>query len=357
MIFILSVGKVFCSCSQTGDYKIGLDGNDGFRLYLDDKLIIDNWQKQTYNTKLANYHFDKDKMYKLKVEFFEPNGNGHIKLIWSAGIKNDWQQKIKEAVAVVSKASVAVIVTGIKEGEFQDRASLSLPGHQEELITAIAATGKPVVVVLTGGSAVTMSAWLNKVSAVVNAWYPGEEGGNAVAEILFGDANPAGRLPITYPISEAQLPLVYNHKPTGRGDDYNNLSGLPLFPFGFGLSYTHFEYSNLHVDKNNISKNDSTSVRFILKNTGKTAGDEVVQLYIRDLLSSVARPVMELKGFQRVHLLPGETKEIVFMITPESLSMLNESLQKVVEPGDFRIMMGASSRDIRLKETLSVVNF
>ncbi len=339
---------------QTGDCKIGLDGNDGFRLYLDDQLVIDNWQKQTYSTRLVNYHFEKNKTYRIRVEFFEPNGNAHIRLVWNAGIIDDWKDKIKEAVAIVSKASVAVIVTGIQEGEFQDRAFLSLPGHQEELIKEIAATGKPVVIVLTGGSAVTMNAWLEKVKAVLNVWYPGEEGGNALAEILFGDADPSGRLPITYPISEAQLPLVYNHKPTGRGDDYNNLSGLPLFPFGFGLSYTHFEYSDLRFDKDKIDTNESTTIRFNVKNAGDRAGDEVAQLYIRDLLSSVARPVMELKGFSRVHLLPGEVKEVSFVITPALLSMLNADLKKLVEPGDFRIMIGASSRDIRLKGTLKV---
>lgn len=344
----------FLKAPKTGSYKIGLDGNDGFRLFLNDKLIIDNWQKQTYSTKLVDFYFEKDKSYQIRVEFFEPVGNAHIKLIWNAGVTNDWEKKIKEAADVASKASVAIIVTGIKEGEFQDRAMLSLPGHQEELIKRIASTGKPVVVVLTGGSAITMNPWLSKVDGVLNVWYPGEEGGNAVADILFGDANPAGRLPITYPVFEGQLPLVYNHEPTGRGDDYNDLSGLPLFPFGFGLSYTKFEYSNLRFDKNNIDKNDSTIVSFTLKNIGVMQGDEVVQLYIRDLLSSVVRPVMELKGFQRVHLMSGEEKEITFSITPELLSMLNADLKTVVEPGDFRIMIGASSRDIRLKGILNV---
>ena len=341
----------FLQAPKSGKFKIGLEGNDGFRLYINDKLIIDNWQKQTYSTKLADYVFEKDKLYKIRVEFFEPNGNAHIKLIWNEGVNDDWKLKIKQAVAIASKASLAVIVTGIKEGEFQDRAILSLPGHQEELIKAVAATGKPLVIILTGGSAITMNAWLDKVDGVLNVWYPGEEGGNAVAEILFGDENPAGRLPVTYPVSEGQLPLVYNHEPTGRGDDYNDLSGLPLFPFGFGLSYTDFKYDNLHFEKNNIDKSDSTIATFTLKNTGSVPGDEVVQLYIRDLLSSVVRPVMELKGFQRVHLLPGEVKQISFAITPDLLSMLNADMKRVVEPGDFRIMIGASSRDIRLKET------
>ena len=344
----------FVKGPATGDYQIGLDGNDGFRLYLDDSLVIDNWRKQTYSTRLIKYHFAKDKLYKVKVEFFEPNGNAHIKLIWNFAVINDWKQKIKDAVAVASKSNVAIIVTGITEGEFQDRAMLSLPGHQEEMIHAVAATGKPMIVVLTGGSAIIMN-WLPKVQAVLNAWYPGEEGGNAVAAVLFGDENPAGRLPITYPVSESQLPLVYNHQPTGRGDDYNNLSGLPLFPFGFGLSYTNFEYSNLVFNKDSIAINDSTIVRCNIKNTGSVAGDEVVQLYIRDLLSSIARPVMELKGFERMHLLPGETKAVSFIINPQLLSMLDKELKRIVEPGDFRIMIGSSSRDIRLKKTLHVV--
>ena len=340
--------------SRSGIYKIGLDGNDGFRLYLNNRLIIDNWKKQTYSTQLTDFNFEKDKDYDIRIEFFEPMGNAHIRLIWNVGVDDNWKKKIADAVATAGKADVAIIVAGIHEGEFQDRAMLSLPGHQEELISKIAATGKPVIVLLVGGSAITMNNWLDKVNAILDVWYPGEEGGNAVAKILFGDHNPAGRLPITFPLSEAQLPLVYNHKPTGRGDDYNNLSGLALFPFGFGLSYTSFEYSEVELDKNNISKNESTIVRFKIKNTGKFPGDEVVQLYIRDLLASVARPVMELKGFQRVHLKAGETKEVLFTITPEMLSMLDKDLKSIVEPGDFSIMIGASSRDIRLKVILTV---
>ncbi len=345
----------FLRAPETGDYQIGLEGNDGFRLFIDDTLRIDNSSKQSYSAKLVNFRFEKDKKYAIKIEFMEPNGNAHIKLLWTVGVKNEWQQQIKEAIKIAAASSVAVIVTGITEGEFQDRASLALPGHQEDMINAVAATGTPVVVVFTGGSAITMNNWLPGVNAVLNAWYPGEEGGNAVAAILFGDENPAGRLPVTYPIAEAQLPLVYNHKPTGRGDDYNNLSGLPLFPFGFGLSYTKFAYSNLRFDKERIGKNDSVVIRFTVTNTGNVRGDEVVQLYIRDLLSSVARPVTELKGFQRIGLASGESKEVAFTITPESLSMLNANMETVIEPGDFRIMIGASSRDIRLKKTLTVV--
>ena len=339
---------------KTGTFKIGLEGNDGFRLYINNKLVIDNWQKQTYSTLLTDCYFEKDKQYDIKVEFFEPVGNAHLKLIWNINTPADWKQKIQQAVAIAKQSDVAIITAGIHEGEFQDRAILSLPGHQEELINAVAKTGKPVIVLLVGGSAITMSNWLNNVSAVLDVWYPGEEGGAAVADVLFGDYNPAGRLPVTFPVSEGQLPLVYNHAPTGRGDDYYDLSGLPLFPFGFGLSYTSFEYNNLYFDKNNISKNDSTTVRCTIKNTGSYAGDEVVQLYIHQTLASVAQPVIQLKGFQRIHFNAGETKEVTFLITPDMLSMFDKNMNSVVEPGNFNIMIGASSRDIRLKGILTV---
>ena len=196
---------------------------------------------------------------------------------------------------------------------------------------------------------------MNEVPAILDVWYPGNEGGHAVADVLFGDYNPAGRLPITFPVAEAQLPLYYNHKPTGRADDYMNLTGHPLFPFGYGLSYTDFAYSDINLSKTEIKATEIIDVRFKLKNTGVYAGDEVVQLYIRDLFASVARPVMELKGFQRIHLKAGESKQITFKITPELLSMLDINLQQIVEPGEFRIMIGASSRHIHLRETIKVV--
>lgn len=338
----------------SGKYQIGIEGNDGFRLYLNRKLLIDQWQKVSYRTVLADCVLEKGKQYDLRIEFYEPKGNATVKLVWNVRVSGDWSHKIKEAVAVARQADVAVVTVGIVEGEFQDRALLALPGHQEALIRAVAATGKPVVVLIVGGSAVTMHPWLDQVQAVGAVWYPGEEGGHAVADILWGRYNPAGRLPITYPLHEGQLPLVYNHKPTGRGDDYNNLSGLPLFPFGYGLSYSRFEYSNLKLSPDHIRSNDSTTVAFTLTNKGALDGDEVVQLYLRDVLSSVSRPVLELKGFRRVHLKAGESATISFVITPDMCSMLDKELQPVVEPGDFKVLIGTSSTDIRLSTVLTV---
>ncbi len=341
---------------ETGNFKIGLDGNDGFRMYLDNVLVIDRWKKETYRTQLVDFVFEKNKQYDIRVEFYEPVGNAHIKLVWNIGVVNHWEQKIEEALETAKKSDLSILVAGIEEGEFQDRAMLRLPGHQEEMINRLASLGKLVIVILVGGSAITMNSWLEKVSGILEVWYPGEEGGRAIADVLFGDYNPAGRLPITFPISEAQLPLVYNHKPTGRGDDYNNLSGLPLFPFGFGLSYTNFSYSDIKLDKKQINSKESVHVQFSVTNIGSNDGDEVSQLYIRDMLSSVARPVLELKGFQRIHLKKGETKTLSFLITPTMLEMLNDKMERVVEPGDFRIMIGSSSRELWLKDTLSVTN-
>ncbi len=344
------------SAPKSGTYQIGLEGNDGYRLYLDGKLLIDQWEKRSYHTRLVPFRFDKGKSYQIRIEFKEPKGNAYIKLIWNYDVPDNRATELSEALELAKSADVIIIAAGIKEGEFLDRAYLNLPGNQEQLILAMEKTGKPVVVLLVGGSAITMNSWFDQAAAVLNIWYPGEEGGNAVAQTLFGDYNPAGRLPITYPVHESQLPLVYNHKPTGRGDDYNNLSGEPLFPFGFGLSYTTFEYKDLKLSSKKIRSTDKVTATFSLKNTGDREGDEVVQLYIRDMLASVARPVLELKGFQRIRLKAGESREVSFEISPEMLQMLNAEMKTVIEPGDFRIMIGASSRELQLKETLSVIN-
>jgi len=339
---------------ESGSFNIGLEGNDGFRFYLNDQLIIDQWEKQSYHIRTVPVQLQKDKDYAIRIEFKETNGNAHVQLIWDLGVKDDHNVSIQQAVAMAKETDAVIVVGGIEEGEFRDRASLQLPGLQEQLIQELAKTGKKIIVVLIGGSAVTMTNWIDQVDAIIEAWYPGEQGGHAVARVLMGDYNPSGKLPITFPLSEAQLPLVYNHAPTGRGDDYNNLKGLPLFPFGFGLSYTSFQFSDLVIDKPVLKKGDSTFINLTVTNTGIREGDEVVQLYIRDLLSSVSQPVMQLKGFERIHLKAGESRKISFKILPEHLSLFDTDMNKVIEPGDFRLMIGSSSRDIKLKGTLII---
>ncbi|MBP1679015.1 MAG: beta-glucosidase-like glycosyl hydrolase, partial [Bacteroidetes bacterium] len=338
----------------SGKLSIGLEGNDGYRLFVNDALVIDAWEKRSYGRIMRELDVVRGRAYALKIEYRETTGFGKLRLLWDHGVDKGWRARIEQAVQAARKSDVAVVTVGIIEGESFDRAFLGLPGHQPELIRAVAATGKPVVVVLVGGSAITMDPWLDEVEGVLDVWYPGEEGGNAVADVLFGDYNPAGRLPITFPVAVGQVPLIYNHKPTGRLDYYYDLAGEPLFPFGFGLSYTTFAYSGLELDRESISKGDSARIRFTLKNTGSRDGDEVVQLYARDPISSVARPVIELKGFQRVHLRAGEARELSFTIMPSMLEMLDRNMKKVVEPGEFRILVGGSSTDIRLQGTLTV---
>ncbi len=338
----------------SGKFKIGIEGNDGYRLYLDDSLVLDRWRTVSYGTHLIDYKFVKDETYHIRVDYREPYSNGRIRLVWNCGLTNNSDAQIKSAVSAAAACDRAIVVVGLEEGEFRDRASLALPGHQEELIRRVAATGTPTVVVLLGGSAINMNSWIDSVDAVVDVWYPGEAGGDAVADILFGDVNPAGRLPITFPKAEGQLPFVYNHKPTGRGDDYYDLTGQPLFPFGYGLSYTEFAYSDLSISPAEVGTSDTAIVSFTLTNVGLRNGDEVAQLYLRDRLASVARPVQELKGFQRIHLNPGESRKLSFAITPDLLTMLDAQLKPTIEPGEFRIMIGASSRDIRLHGTLVV---
>ena len=334
--------------------RLGVEGNDGYRLYVDGRLLIDDWQKRSYGTRMASVAFAPHSTHDIRLDYYESTGNARVKLVWNAGMSDNWQVQIDSAVAAARASDVAVVVAGIEEGEFRDRALLGLPGHQETLINAVAATGTPTVVVLIGGSAVTMSNWLDQVGAVLDAWYPGEQGGPAVADVLFGDADPAGRLPVTFPVSEGQLPLVYDHQPTGRGDDYVDLTGQPLFPFGFGLSYTTFAYSDLRIAPDTIGAPGTATVTCTVTNTGGRAGDEVAQLYIHDVLASVGRPVMQLEGFHRLHLDAGESAEVRFVLGPDELHMLNRERRWVVEPGDFRVMVGGSSRDIRLRGFLTV---
>ncbi len=338
----------------SGLYRIGIDGNDGYRLYLNDSLLLDRHIPGSAGLHMAPWQFLEGDTCDIRVEYAEPLGNSHFRLVWDYLSVTEPVDEMSQAVKLAAECDLAVVVAGIEEGEFRDRASLRLPGRQEELILKVAETGTPVVVVIVGGSAVTMPAWIDRVSGILMAWYPGEQGGNAVADVLFGRYNPAGRLPVSFPQYEGQLPLVYRHKPSGRGDDYLDMPGRPLFPFGYGLSYTTFGYSGLQLDRDSIRIGDTTYASLKITNTGMIAGDEVVQLYIRDELASVARPLSELKGFQRISLLPGESKKLRFLVTPEMLTMLDKNLQKTIEPGTFRIMAGASSADIRQQTTLTV---
>ena len=280
----------------------------------------------------------------------------------------DEQAEINRAVANARQADVAVVVLGGGQrtcGENKSRTSLELPGRQLKLLQAVQATGKPVILILINGRPLSVN-WADKfVPAILEAWYPGSKGGTAVADILFGDYNPGGKLTVTFPKTVGQIPFNFPYKPASQIDGGKNpgpdgnmsrINGA-LYPFGYGLSYTTFEYSDLEITPKVITPNQKATIRLKVTNTGKRAGDEVVQLYTRDILSSVTTYEKNLAGFERIHLKPGESKEIVFTLDRKHLELLNADMKWTVEPGEFAIMAGASSEDIRLNGILTVEDY
>ncbi len=274
---------------------------------------------------------------------------------------------IPEAVAAADAADAVVLVLGdisgltpeCTTGETRDCANLRLPGQQERLAEAVLATGKPVIVVLVNGRPYAISDLVDKADAILEAWLPGEEGGKAVAEVLFGEANPGGKLPVTFPRSAGQLPMVYNAKPSGKSSnwygDYVDGPVTPLFPFGHGLSYTSFEYSNLSIHSEKATLGEQVTISVNVKNSGAVSGDEVVQLYTYQKYTSIPRPVRELRGYRRVSLEPGETCTLSFLLPVNQLAFYNRDLSLVLERGVVEVMIGSSSEDIRQMGTFEIV--
>jgi beta-glucosidase len=238
-------------------------------------------------------------------------------------------------------------------GEAKSRSDLKLPGMQEQLVKEMVATGKPVVVLISAGRPLVFN-WISEnVPSIVYTWWLGTEAGNAIADVLFGDYNPSGKLPMTFPRSEGQIPIYYNHFNTGRPfkndtDNiyvmaYTDLRNSPRYPFGYGLSFSKFEYGKIVLSADSMSVTGSIRAKVTVTNSGIYAGDEVVQLYIQDVAASLVRPVRELKGFQKIRLAPGESKEIEFVITEKELAFYQEDLRFMAEPGQFRVFIGGSS--------------
>jgi len=293
------------------------------------------------------------------------NRLGANELLYARGCGIDDSSKagFAEAIEVATKADVVVLSIGERRdmsGEAKSRSSLQLPGVQEDLVKAIYATGKPVVVLMNAGRPLIFNWTADHVPAILYTWWLGSEAGNAIADVLFGSYNPSGKLPMSFPLTEGQIPIYYNYFSTGRPakndsdrfyrSSYIDLSLYPKYAFGYGLSYTSFQYSDLQLSKKKMKSNEKIEVSLRLTNTGKYMGEEVVQLYLRDRFGSVVRPVKELKDFSKVLLQPGETKTIRFTIDKEKLSFYNNALQWVAEPGSFDLMIGSSSADIRLQD-------
>jgi beta-glucosidase len=292
------------------------------------------------------------------------------KLLYAKGCDIEGQSRdgFEEAVNIAKQSDVVILSIGERRdmtGEAKSRSNISIPGVQEDLLKELLTTGKPVVVLINAGRPLVFNYTADNATAILYTWWLGSEAGNAIADVLFGDYNPSAKLPITFPLSVGQIPIYYNHFNTGRpavSDDnrfytssYNDLSIYPKFEFGFGLSYTAFQYSNLQISKKKMHSNEQIEVSVTVTNTGKYDGEEIVQLYLRDLVGSIARPVKELKDFKKIALQTGQSKTIRFTIDKEKLSFFNQELKWLAEPGEFELMIGASSRDIRLNDSFELV--
>ena len=353
---------------ESGMYEIGTGSDDGTRLYLNDKLIVDNWGEHGVDYKTATVELKKGGNYDIKIEFYENSGDAAAILAWrflDDETKESIRQKeLNKAIDIARGADVAVLYLGsnhFMETEGKDRESLNLPGEQIELLKAVAGVNKNTIIVINSGAAVLMDEWLNDVKAVLEAWFPGQEGGNAIADVLVGNVNPSGKLPTSFIRIWEDSPAYANYP----GEDgilkyeegifvgYRHLDHAqiePLFPFGHGLSYTTFEYSDLELSNKAITESERLTVSFTIKNTGKWSGAEVAQLYVRDELCSVIRPEKELKGFIKVLLNSGEQKRVSMTLDKSALSFYDiVSKDWKAEPGKFKVMIGSSSRVIRLQ--------
>ena len=345
---------------ETGDYELVVTANDGARLFVDGQKLVDEWTETSVARALsARVHLEKGREHAITLEYLEALRDAEVRLGWrppSPGTPFD------AAVAAARAADAVVFVGGLTaevEGEEMrvsypgfkggDRTDIELPAVQQKMLEALQATGKPVVLVLTTGSALAVRWAQEKLPAIVLAWYPGQQGGSAVADVLFGDVSPGGRLPVTFYESVDQIPPFADYAMEGR--TYRYFRGEPLYPFGHGLSYTRFAYSGLKLSRPSVGRDETLEVTLDVKNTGPRDGDEVVQLYVRDVGARSPAPNRELRGFERIHLKAGETRRVGFLLVPSrDLARYDEGTKEMaVAPGPFEVEVGASSADLRLR--------
>src|SRR5947209_728589 len=334
----------------SGKYRFGAIADDGVRVFLDGKLIAEDWTEHAPTTVTGEVTLEAGKSYDLKMEYYESKLGAVAKLVWQPPAATSGSP-YDEAVKVAKQADAVVLVLGLSsqlEGEEMtvrepgflggDRTDIGLPARQQALLESVAATGKPVVLVLLNGSALSVN-WADaNVAGIVEAWYPGEEGGAAIADVLFGDYNPGVRLPVTFYRSVAQLPPFDDYRMQGR--TYRYFKGDPLYPFGFGLSYTRFEYGGLKVSARSVKAGEGVQVSAYVRNVGAREGEEVVELYVAHVATSVPVPIRSLGGVSRISLKPGERRSVSFTLTPEQLSVIDDAGRRVAEPGEFSITVG-----------------
>ncbi len=346
---------------DTGEYEISMSTDDGCRVYFEDELVIDDWNNHSLETRSFSVDLEKDKFYSIKIEYYEDGGDAAAILGWTKPGENILDQ----AVDVAKDADLVLIFAGTSrnyETEGRDRDNLVLPKNQDELISKVAEVNKNVVVILISGSTVLVNEWIENVDGLVTAWFGGSEMGNAIADVLLGNYNPSGKLPITFPKSWEDCSAFTSYKKvegtTYYTDDifvgyrhFDRYKILPQFPFGFGLSFTQFKIGTPIINSEKISGNTKIKISVEVKNTGYSKGEEVIQLYVSDVISSVPRAVKELKGFHKIALNAGETKSVNFEISKEDLSFYNpETKSWIAEDGVFEILVGNSSDEKDLKK-------
>lgn len=356
--------------TASGDYRLGVASDDGARLYLDDRCVLDNWRDRALEAQGVTLKLEAGKSYDLRLEYYQNLGDSAVTLGWRMpGARAEDDPQIREAVAAAKASEVAVVFVGLcnlYEGEGRDRDDLKFPGLQEPLIRAVAAANPHTVVVLTNGGPLLMNSWIDKTPAVLEAWYLGEQGGNSVTDVLFGDVNPAGKLPDTLAVRREDYPDFGNYP--GSGGEVRYAEGIfvgyrafdqrgvaPLFPFGYGLSYTTFDYRDLSILPRTLTAEGKVTVRLRVCNTGTRAGEEVVQLYVHHPRPRLPRPVRELKGFAKISLQPGESRLVTFTLEPSALAYCDvPGKQWRADAGEYEVEVGTSSRDLRLKGTLTL---
>jgi beta-glucosidase len=350
---------------QTKLYELSVRNDDGCRLYIDDKMLINDWSEHFAQSSTAKIQLEQGKAYNIRLEYFESTKEAEMTLGWDLGVPKE-VNSFDQAVEFARQADVAIFVGGLSatlEGEEMsvpypgfaggDRKDINLPQTQAKMLQAMQATGKPVVFVMLTGSALAVNWQQENLPAILCGWYPGQHG-DAVADVLFGTYNPAGRLPVTFYKSIDQLGDFKDYNMQGK--TYRYFKGDVLYSFGHGLSFTTFKYSDLKINKAKVKADQAVEVSFTLTNTGKTDGDEVSQLYVRDVESTLPMAIKQLRGFKRISLKAGQSDKVTFKLNPkEDLSYYDvKAADYTVEPGDFEIQVGASSADIRLKGSVTV---
>ena len=333
---------------------IGPNAREGLHLHGDYSYSVHIPSVQAWKGKKAVWQDSVN-----TVNIFEGIKNklpqGEVLYAKGCDLSGNSQEGFEEALEIAKKAQVIVAVMGENSGLFQqsisgegsDRSDLELPGMQRKLLRELSRLNKPIILVLVNGRPLALQWEKENIPAIIETWYPGEEGGNAIADVLFGDYNPGGKLPFSFPKELGQLPVYYNRVSLAF-NQYISTDAQALFPFGHGLSYTRFEYSDLNISPKEIKSLEKIAIQCKVKNIGHQAGDEVIQLYIQDPIASLVRPVKELKGFKRIHLEPDEERTIVFTLFPDQLAFYDEHMRLIIEPGLFYVMVGSSSEDIRL---------